>query len=132
MQKTLLILCLLLCGCSTVHVTGSWVGGSTDEVKAGVKFTHEGGDNWDFSFQMIGQHPQIAIVKRFGFGPVDLKAGASWLAKQTWERTQCSQLNARTGIEHGWVFFEHDSNGSLCSPNPGINTLGLRIHKTVN
>ena len=39
---------------------------------------------------------------------------------------------ARTGIEYDRVFLEHDSNGSVCRPNPGINTLGLRIYQTGN
>lgn len=131
-HKALVVFCVLigfLAGCSSVHVTGSWVGGSTDTIKPGIKFTHAGGDNWDFSFQMIGEHPQIAIVKRFGFGPVDLKAGPSYLVTQDLEPVQCSQLNMRTGIEYKRVFLEHDSNGSLCWPNPGINTVGFQVYQ---
>ena len=116
------------------YFTGTVIGGNLDTLKPGVRYEYEGSDGWRFNVQLIDfELPQIGITKQFTFyGKIQARVGPSYVIGQRIESIQCSQLNARVGLaieedflhKKGAAFLDHDSNGSLCSPNPGLNTIG--------
>jgi len=114
------------------YLTTTWVSGHAETREPGAKYEYQQ-DGWAFSAQAyMGGVFQIAIVRRFGVGPVTVGIGPSYILGQKLEQVQCSQINVRTSLAlleklpyRSSAIVEHDSNGSVCAPNPGFNTVGL-------
>lgn len=114
-----------------IYVTGSIIDRDVDHVKIGVGYEYSPNSDWSMTLGLVGSKlPQFSIQRLIG-GKTHLRAGVGYFLADDAEPIQCSRLNARIGAGVNDVankfslLYDHSSNGNLCVPNSGFDTLSL-------